>query len=119
MTGAVGLATGRAPVSVGLYQVVGLLFEKRVQRVLDRSPDELLELVAHGLLVECYDGFGHGLASWSIESGQLDHTDGMGHVFWYLDYAAFKVRKKLYVTGQARCTQWGSRRYLNVTLLEG
>lgn len=44
-------------------QIVGLLLEKCVQGVLDRSPDELFELAAHGGLVECYDGVGHGSAS--------------------------------------------------------
>lgn len=33
-----------------------------------------------------------------IESKQLNHTEGRGRVFWYLDYAAVKVRKRLYVT---------------------
>lgn len=33
-----------------------------------------------------------------IESKQLNHTEGWGPVFWYLDYVAVKVRKKLYVT---------------------
>lgn len=63
MTRTVRLAIGRALVSVGFDQVVGLLFEKRVQGVFYGSPDELLEFVAYGLLVECYDWFGHGFAS--------------------------------------------------------
>lgn len=33
-----------------------------------------------------------------IESRQLNHTEGRGRVFWYLGYAAVKVRKRLYVT---------------------
>ena len=33
-----------------------------------------------------------------IESRQLNHTNGRRHVFWYLDCAAVKVRKRLYVT---------------------
>ena len=33
-----------------------------------------------------------------IESRQLNHTEGRDHVFLYLDYAAVKVRKRLYVT---------------------
>ena len=37
---------------IGAYQVVGLLLEKGVQGVLDCSSDELLELAAHGGLVE-------------------------------------------------------------------
>lgn len=35
-----------------------------------------------------------------IESRQLNHTNGRRHVFWYLDCAAVKVRKRLYVTGR-------------------
>ena len=52
MAGAVGLAPCRPLVAVGAYQVVGLLLEKGVQGVLDCSSDELLELAAHGGLVE-------------------------------------------------------------------
>ena len=52
VAGAVGLAPCRPLVAVGAYQVVGLLLEKGVQGVLDCSSDELLELAAHGGLVE-------------------------------------------------------------------
>ena len=60
---AVRLAPRRPLVAVGAYEVVGLLLEKRVQGVLDRSSDELPELAAHCFLVECYDGIGHDSAS--------------------------------------------------------
>ena len=63
VAGAVRLPACRPLVAAGLDEVVGLLLEKRVDGVLDCSSDELPELAAHGILVECYDGVGHGSAS--------------------------------------------------------
>lgn len=63
VAGAVRLAVGRALVAASPDEVVGLLLEKGVQGVLDRLPDNFLQLVAHGGLVECYDGVGHGSSS--------------------------------------------------------
>ena len=63
MAGAIRLAIRRALVAVGLHEVVGLLLEKRVDRVLDRSSGKLPEFLAPGVLVECYDGVRHGPAA--------------------------------------------------------
>lgn len=63
VTSLVRLAVGRALVSAGLYQVIGLLHEKGVQGILGGFYGELLGPVAHSFLVECSDWFGRGFAS--------------------------------------------------------
>ena len=77
----VRFALHRAFAAVGADEVVVLFLQKRVQGILGGSPDELFELAAHGILVECSDCFGRVLASWVIVSRQLNQTDGMGRVF--------------------------------------
>ena len=61
MAGAVRLPVGGALVALGPDQVVGLLVEQAVERVLDGPPDQLPQVALQGLLVQCYDWLGHGL----------------------------------------------------------
>ena len=61
VAGAVRLAPRGALVALGAGQVVGLLLEQAVERVLHGFPDELAQVGLQALLVQCYDGLGHGL----------------------------------------------------------
>lgn len=55
------------------------------------------QFIAHGILIECYDGIGHAPLPNMIESRQFNHTEGRGCAFWCLGYDAVKVHKGLYV----------------------
>lgn len=57
-------------------QVVRLRLEQAVQRVLDRLPDQLAQIGPEALLVQCYDGFGHGRPPICFSSRQLESCRG-------------------------------------------
>ena len=61
MPRAARLPLGRPLVVPRAGQVAGPLLEQAVQGVLDGPSDELAQVGLQGLLVQCYDGLGHGL----------------------------------------------------------
>ena len=73
---AVGLAACGAPVALRADEVVRLLLERTVQHLLDGLADELLQVGSRGLLVQCYDGLGHGLPPICFLSRQLESYRG-------------------------------------------
>ncbi|MRX79087.1 hypothetical protein GJE22_00440 [Enorma sp. HF-1365] len=99
MPRAIGLAVGGALVSLGADEVARLLLEQAVQHLLDGLADELPQVGPQGLLVQCYDGLGHGLLPACFFSRQSEIIPGRAvPSFLSGRYAAVKVRKKLYVT---------------------
>lgn len=60
VAGAVSLPPSGALAALGPDQLVGLRLEQAVQSVLDRLPDQLAQIGPEALLVQRYDGFGHG-----------------------------------------------------------
>ena len=99
MAGAVRLAVGGPLVALRADQVVGLLVQEAVEHLLDGPPDELAQVGPQRLLVQRYNGIGHGLPPICFLSRQLEsYRGGPCPPFLPGRYSAVKVRKKLYVT---------------------
>lgn len=75
MAGAVSLPLGGAPVAPGADELVGLRLEQAVQRVLDGLPDRFAKIGPEALLVQCYDGFGHGNLRYASCLDNSNHTE--------------------------------------------
>ena len=134
VAGAVRLALGGPLVALGADEVVGLLLEQAVQHLLDGLADELPQVGPQGLLVQCYDGLGHGLRPICFLSRQLESYRRGPCPPSYLDAIPLSKcarnctlpppdGKSALMLATARLkyvaeSEWGSRRYLDVTLLD-
>lgn len=95
--GPVRLPLVRALVAPGVHDLVGLLIQEPVERILDGLPDELAEVLPELGSIERYHHVWHGPAppvNWFAWSPPI--VLGWGHVP-YVATRLSKVRRKLYV----------------------